>query len=141
MLNEPSVSLTCEDDDVLVELRGATLIDPTTGDSTFVSCSEIECWFIDTAFEDEFVIREAFFPRGELPSPSRCRWLRSQIPPSLLNPDRASVRARFPTPKTGRIAVWVATRHGDEAAEVLSVDETDNASTEGFLGRLPAETS
>ena len=138
MFNEPSVDVICEDGDVVVELQGATLNDPTTGDSTFVSSREIECWFIDTEFEDEFVIREAFFPRGELPSPARCRWLRSQIPSSLLNPTRSSLRARFPTPRTGRIAVWVSTRHGDEAAEVLGVDETNNISTGRGLTRLPS---
>lgn len=138
MFNEPSVDVACEDGVVVVELRGATLNDPTTGDSTFVPSGEIECWFIDTEFEDEFVIREALFPRRELPSPARCRWLRTQIPSSLLNPSRSSLRARFPTPKSGRIAVWVTTRHGDEAAEVLGVDETDNASTGTGLTRLPS---
>jgi hypothetical protein len=128
MFNEPSVDITCEGGEVTVELRGATFNDPTTGDSTFVKCSEIECWFIDTSFEDEFVIREAFFPRGELPSPASCRWLRSQIPSSLLNPNRSSLRARFATPRTGRIGVWVATRHGDEATAVLGVDETATVS-------------
>jgi adenine-specific DNA-methyltransferase len=50
-----------EDGQIVVELRGLDVYDPTTGEIRSNSTDDIACWFIDTNYN-----RESFFVRRRL---------------------------------------------------------------------------
>ena len=110
------------DGEVVVEIHGVDVYDPTTGDIRSNDTDDIACWFIDTDYNGEsFFVRHAYFTGAQ-------RALR----PAEARPPRRNRRGRlgdlyrtesrpFPVPETGKIAVKVINHYGDEVMKVYEV--------------------
>ena len=65
---------------LVVEIRGLDVYDPTTGEIRSASIDDIACWFIDTAYNGEaFFVRHAYFCGGDEPYDKLKRALRAEI--------------------------------------------------------------
>src|SRR6185312_6314066 len=123
------------DGEVVVEIRGLDVYDPTTGeirggiavveDTGKVvtdSRNDIAAWFIDTNYNSEsFFVRHAYFTGADRPYEKLQRTLRAEIDEAAWA-SLYSTRSRpFPRPTTGRIAVKVINHYGDEVLKVYEV--------------------
>ena len=107
-------------DQIVVEIKGLDVYDPTTGQIRNSSTDDIACWFIDTDYNGEsFFVRHAYFTGAEEPYEKLKRALRAEI-------DEAAWSALYPTtsrpfdpPETGKIAVKVINHYGDEVLKVF----------------------
>ncbi len=64
VFGEPDLEVQApEDGGLSSSLHGLNVYDPTTGEIRSHNTSEIACWFIDTAYNEESVLR----PAGVLP--------------------------------------------------------------------------
>src|SRR6185312_6717352 len=70
VFGEPDVTVlpSGDDGDLVVEIRGVDVYDPTTGQIRSNSTDDIACWFIDTDYNGEsFFVRHAYFTGGDEP--------------------------------------------------------------------------
>ena len=106
VFGEPDVEIERTDDgEVVVEVRGVDVYDPTTGQVRSDSTDDIACWMIDTEYNGEsFFVRHAYFtgagdPYKQLkppsaptstrtPGPSLYRTRSRPFPRTRLRPDR-----------------------------------------------------
>jgi adenine-specific DNA-methyltransferase len=67
VFGEPDVTITKQKDGQLVaEVRGVDVFDPTTGEIRSSGPDDIACWFIDTDYNAEsFFVRHAYFLGGQ----------------------------------------------------------------------------
>jgi adenine-specific DNA-methyltransferase len=80
VFGEPDLTIKHEDDQVVVELRGVDVYDPTTGEVRSSSTDDIACWFIDTDYDEEsFFVRHAYFTGADDPYDKLRRALRADI--------------------------------------------------------------
>jgi adenine-specific DNA-methyltransferase len=114
-----------QNDQIVVEIRGLDVYDPTTGAIRSSSTDDIACWFIDTAYNGEsFFVRHAYFTGAQEPYEKLKRALRAEIDEAAWS-QLYSTRSRpFPRPDTGKIAVKVINHYGDEVLKVYEVPET-----------------
>ena len=66
VFGEPDLEVRRQKDgQVVVEIRGLDVYDPTTGEIRSSSTDDIACWFIDTNYSGEsfFVRKRSRFPR------------------------------------------------------------------------------
>ena len=63
VFGEPDVEITKQKDgQIVVEIKGVDVYDPTTGQIRSASTDDIACWFIDTDYNGEsFFVRHAYF--------------------------------------------------------------------------------
>jgi hypothetical protein len=103
VFGEPDVDIRrTEDDQVVVEIRGVDVYDPTTGQVRSDSTDDIACWLVDTNYNEEsFFVREAYFTGAGDPYQSLRRALRADI-------DEAAcmVRASWGRPSPLRLPAW-----------------------------------
>jgi adenine-specific DNA-methyltransferase len=136
VFGEPDITITAQSDrQLVVEIRGLDVYDPTTGEIRggiavdeetgrvlSDSRNDIAAWFVDTDYNAEsFFVRHAYFTGADKPYEKLQRTLRAEI-----NEDAwaslYSTRSRpFPRPETGRIAVKVINHYGDEVLKVYEV--------------------
>ncbi len=66
VFGEPDVDITKQKDgQIVVEIKGVDVYDPTTGQVRSSSTDDIACWFIDTDYNGEsFFVRHAYFTGG-----------------------------------------------------------------------------
>ncbi len=108
--------------DLVVEIQGVDVYDPTTGAIRSHSTDDIACWFIDTAYDGEsFFVRHAYFTGADQPYDKLKRALRAEINEEVWASLYATVSQPFPSPKHGKIAVKVINHYGDEVLKVYSV--------------------
>lgn len=123
VFGEPDVTIKEEDGQVVVELRGLDVYDPTTGDIRSNSTDDIACWFIDTDYNREsFFVRHAYFTGADQPYDRLKRALRSEIDEEAWATMYQTLSRPFAKPETGRIAVKVINHYGDEVMKVYEVD-------------------
>ena len=69
VFGEPGVEITQQTDgQIVVEIKGVDVYDPTTGQIRNSSTDDIACWFIDTAYNGEsFFVRHAYFTGADEP--------------------------------------------------------------------------
>jgi adenine-specific DNA-methyltransferase len=80
VFGEPDVTVREEGDELVVELRGVDVYDPTTGEVRSDSTDDIACWFIDTEYDQEsFFVRHAYFTGGDKPYERLQKTLRADI--------------------------------------------------------------
>src|SRR2546425_6042402 len=81
VFGEPDLSIRQTDDDqVVVEIRGVDVYDPTTGQVRSSSTDDIACWLVDTNYNEEsFFVREAYFTGAGDPYESLRKALRAEI--------------------------------------------------------------
>ena len=114
------------DGQLVVEIRGLDVYDPTTGEIRSASTDDIACWFIDTAYNGEaFFVRHAYFCGGDEPYDKLKRALRAEIDEAAWASLYSTVSRPFPRPTSGRIAVKVINHYGDEVLKVIGAINTD----------------
>ncbi len=123
VFGEPDVTIKEEDGEIVVELRGLDVYDPTTGEIRSNSTDDIACWFIDTNYNREsFFVRHAYFTGAGDPYDRLKRALRAEIDEDAWSTLYSTVSRPFPKPETGRIAIKVINHYGDEVLKVYEVD-------------------
>jgi adenine-specific DNA-methyltransferase len=122
VFGEPDVNIKEEDGEMVVELRGLDVYDPTTGEVRSNSTDDIACWFIDTNYNREsFFVRHAYFTGAGDPYDRLKRALRAEIDEEAWSALYSTVSRPFLTPETGRIAIKVINHYGDEVLKVYEV--------------------
>jgi adenine-specific DNA-methyltransferase len=123
VFGEPDLEVTTTDDgQLVVEIRGVDVYDPTTGEIRSSSTDDIACWFIDTNYNGEsFFVRHAYFTGADEPYEKLKRALRADIDEDAWSQLYSTTSRPFSKPETGKIAVKVINHYGDEVLKVYSV--------------------
>jgi adenine-specific DNA-methyltransferase len=108
--------------ELVVEIKGVDVYDPTTGEIRSHSTDDIACWFIDTDYDGEsFFVRHAYFTGAEQPYDKLKRALKADIDEAAWSALYSTTSQPFPKPKSGKIAVKVINHYGDEVLKVYPV--------------------
>jgi adenine-specific DNA-methyltransferase len=123
VFGEPDVDIRREKDgQIVVEIKGVDVYDPTTGQIRSSSTDDIACWFIDTDYNREsFFVRHAYFTGADEPYDKLKRALRADIDEAAWSSLYSTVSRPFNKPETGKIAVKVINHYGDEVLKVFEV--------------------
>ncbi|MFQ5340672.1 MAG: site-specific DNA-methyltransferase [Anaerolineae bacterium] len=122
VFGEPDVEIRRENGQVIVEIKGLDIYDPTTGEIRASSTSDIACWFIDTNYNEEsFFVRHAYFTGADKPYEKLKRALRAEVDQAAWAALYSTVSRPFDPPETGKIAVKVINHYGDEVLHVYEV--------------------
>ena len=109
-------------DQIIVEIKGLDVYDPTTGAIRNSSTDDIACWFIDTDYNGEsFFVRHAYFTGAEEPCDKLKRALRADIDEAAWSSLYSTVSRPFNKPASGKIAVKVINHYGDEVLKVFGI--------------------
>jgi len=107
---------------IVVEIKGVDVYDPTTGQIRNSSTDDIACWFIDTDYDGEsFFVRHAYFTGAEEPYDKLKRALRAEVDEAAWAALYRTVSRPFIRPASGKIAVKVINHYGDEVLKVYDV--------------------
>jgi adenine-specific DNA-methyltransferase len=107
---------------IVAEIKGVDVYDPTTGQIRSASTDDIACWFIDTNYNGEsFFVRHAYFTGAEEPYDKLKRALRAEIDEAAWSSLYSTVSRPFDKPETGKIAVKVINHYGDEVLKVFKI--------------------
>lgn len=123
VFGEPDVEISKQKDgQIVVEIKGVDVYDPTTGQIRNSSTDDIACWFIDTDYNGEsFFVRHAYFTGAEEPYDKLKRALRAEIDETAWSSLYTTVSRPFAKPETGKIAVKVINHYGDEVLKVFDI--------------------
>jgi adenine-specific DNA-methyltransferase len=123
VFGEPDISVRDSDaDQIVVEVRGLDVYDPTTGEVRSHSTDDLACWLLDSDYNEEsFFVRHAYFLGGGDPYEQLRRALRAEINEAVWSTMYSTVSRPFPKPKTGKIAVKLINHYGDEVLKVYPV--------------------
>ena len=123
VFGEPDVSLTkTKTGEIVIELQGVDIYDPTTGQVRSSSTDEIACWFIDTNYNEEsFFVRHAYFTGADNPMEKLKKAMKSDIDEEAWSSMYGTTSRPFATPTTKKIAVKVINHYGDEVLKVFDV--------------------
>ena len=120
VFGEPDIEIGSDTDgNLVVEVRGVDVYDPTTGAIRSSATDDIACWFIDTDYNGEsFFVRHAYFTGADEPYEKLKRALRAEIDEGAWSTLYSTVSRPFAPPETGKIAVKVINHYGDEVLKV-----------------------
>ncbi len=120
VFGEPDVEIRPQpDDQLVVEIKGVDVYDPTTGQIRSSSTDDIACWFIDTDYNGEsFFVRHAYFTGADEPYDKLKRALRAEVDEDAWAALYSTTSRPFPRPASGKIAVKVINHYGDEVLKV-----------------------
>jgi hypothetical protein len=137
VFGEPDMEIRTNDDgEVVVEIRGVDVYDPTTGVIRSSTTDDIACWFLDTNYDEEsFFVRHAYFTGAGDPYEKLKRALRAEVDEAAWATLYSTVSRPFDPPETGKIVVKVINHYGDE---VLKVFEVAGAGTSAAAARTSA---
>ena len=123
VFGEPDVKIKKrKDGQIMVEIKGVDVYDPTTGQIRNASTDDIACWFIDSNYNSEsFFVRHAYFTGTEEPYDKLKRTLRAEIDETAWSSLYSTVSRPFDKPETGKFAVKVINHYGDEVLKVFQV--------------------
>jgi adenine-specific DNA-methyltransferase len=123
VFGEPDVDITTQQDgQIVVEIKGVDVYDPTTGQIRSSSTDDIACWFIDSDYNGEsFFVRHAYFTGADAPYDKLKRALRADIDEAEWSSLYRKVSRPFDRPDSGRIAVKVINHYGDEVLKVFDI--------------------
>jgi adenine-specific DNA-methyltransferase len=123
VFGEPDVEIDRDiDGNVVVQINGLDVYDPTTGQIRSSSTDDIACWFIDTSYNGEsFFVRHAYFTGADEPYEKLKRALRAEIDEGTWSTLYSTRSRPFAAPEQGRIAVKVINHYGDEVLKVFDV--------------------
>lgn len=122
VFGEPDIDVRATDDEVVVELRGVDVYDPTTGEVRSNDTGRIALWMIDTDYNEEsFFVRHCYFTGGGDPYKRLKTALKAEIDPDAWASINSVVSRPFPRPEGGKIAVKVINDYGDEVMKVFDV--------------------
>lgn len=122
VFGEPDVEITKQKGQIVVEIKGVDVYDPTTGQIRSSSTDDIACWFIDTNYNKEsFFVRQAYFTGADEPYDNLKRALRAEIDEAAWSSLYNTISRPFERPESGKIAVKVINHYGDEVLKVFEV--------------------
>jgi adenine-specific DNA-methyltransferase len=123
VFGEPDVEITKQKNgQIVAEIKGVDVYDPTTGQIRSATTEDIACWFIDTDYNGEsFFVRHAYFTGADEPYEKLKRALRADINEDAWQSLYSTVSRPFDKPKSGKIAVKVINHFGDEMLKVFDV--------------------
>lgn len=123
VFGEPDIELrSTGEGQVVVDLRGVDVFDPTTGEIRSDDTSQIALWMIDTNYNEEsFFVRHCYFTGGNDPYKRLKAALKAEIEPDAWESLYRTESRPFDKPETGRIAVKVINDYGDEVMKVFEV--------------------
>jgi adenine-specific DNA-methyltransferase len=123
VFGEPDIEIsTTEEGEVLVELRGVDVYDPTTGEVRSGTTDQVALWMIDTAYNEEsFFVRHCYFTGGNDPFKRLKTALKADIDADAWATLYSTTSRPFDRPETGKIAVKVINDYGDEVMKVFAV--------------------
>lgn len=123
VFGEPDIEVrTTDDNQVVVELRGVDVYDPTTGEVRSHDTGRIALWMIDTDYNEEsFFVRHCYFTGGGDPYKRLKTALKAEIDEDAWASLNSTVSRPFAKPSEGRIAVKVINDYGDEVMKVFEV--------------------
>jgi adenine-specific DNA-methyltransferase len=123
IFGEPDLDIKKQKDgQMVVELRGVDVYDPTTGEVRSHSTDDVACWLIDTDYNGEsFFVRHAYFCGGGEPYEKLKKALRADIDEAEWAKLYATTSLPFDAPKKGKIAVKVINHYGDEVLKVYTL--------------------
>ena len=122
VFGEPDIDITSDGDQVIVEIKGVDVYDPTTGEIRSNSTREVALWMIDTDYNEEsFFVRHCYFTGDGDPYKRLKAALKADIDTDAWASLYKTVSRPFPKPSTGKIAVKVINDYGDEVMQVFKV--------------------
>ncbi len=123
VFGEPDIEIeTTENGQVVVELRGVDVYDPTTGEVRSDDTSKIALWMIDTDYNEEsFFVRHCYFTGGNDPYKRLKVALKADIHEDAWASLHRTTSRPFDQPDTGKIAIKVINDYGDEVMKVFKV--------------------
>ena len=123
VFGEPDVEIRKQENgQILVEIKGVDVYDPTTGQIRSASTDDIACWFIDSNYNGEsFFVRHAYFTGAGEPYDKLKRTLRAEIDEAAWSSLYSTVSRPFDKPETGKFAVKVINHYGDEVLKVYEI--------------------
>jgi adenine-specific DNA-methyltransferase len=123
VFGEPDIEIRgTEDGQVVVDLRGVDVYDPTTGEVRSNDTSQIALWMIDTNYNEEsFFVRHCYFTGGNDPYGRLKKALKADIDADAWASLHRTESRPFEKPETGKIAVKVINDYGDEVMKVFDI--------------------
>jgi len=123
VFGEPDLEITKQKNgQIVAEIKGVDVYDPTTGQIRSSSTDDIACWFIDTDYNGEsFFVRHAYFTGADEPYDKLKRALRAEIDEAAWSSLYSTVSRPFNRPDSGKIAVKVINHYGDEVLKVFVI--------------------
>ena len=124
VFGEPDLEIRRTDSgEVVVELRGVDVYDPTTGEVRSRDTDRIALWMIDTDYNgDSFFVRHCYFTGGGDPYKRLKTALKAEIDADAWASLYGTISRPFPAPSTGKIAVKVINDYGDEVMKIFEVE-------------------
>jgi adenine-specific DNA-methyltransferase len=112
------VAISHEGDDVVVEIRGVDVYNPTTGEIRSSGTGEIAFGMIDTDYDGEsFFVRHCYFTRDN----DLYKRLKVNIDEAAWATLYSTRSRPFRRPESGKIAVKVINHYGDEVLQIYDV--------------------
>jgi adenine-specific DNA-methyltransferase len=123
VFGEPDIAIRdTGDGQVVVDIRGVDIYDPTTGAVRSGDTGQVALWMIDTNYNEEsFFVRHCYFTGGGDPYARLKRALKADIDADAWEGLHRTTSRPFDKPETGRIAVKVINDYGDEVMKVFEV--------------------
>ena len=123
IFGEPDIDIiNAGDEQIRVKVNGVDVFHPNTGEVRSDGPDGIACWFIDTDYNEEaFFVRHAYFLGANDPYKSLKTTLKAEIDADAWATLHSDTSRPFPKPESGRIAVKVINRLGDEVLKVFRV--------------------
>jgi len=122
VFGEPDVELKKKNGQIVAEIKGVDVYDPTTGQIRSASTDDIACWFIDTNYNGEsFFVRHAYFTGADDPYDKLKRALKADIDEDAWSSLYSTVSRPFAKPESGKIAIKVINHYGDEVLKVFQI--------------------
>ena len=111
-----------DNDEVVVELHGVNVYDPTTGEVRSNDTKQIALWMIDTNFNgDSFFVRHCYYTGCGDPYKRLKTALKAEIDEDAWASLNSTASRPFDAPVTGKIAVKVINDYGDEVRKAFEV--------------------
>lgn len=122
VFGEPDIDVRVEDGQIVVQIRGIDVYDPTTGQVKSVSTGQIALWMIDTDYDEEsFFVRHCYFTGGNDPYKRLKNALKADVDADAWSELYSTTSRPFDAPTTGKIAVKAINDYGDEVMKVFDV--------------------
>lgn len=130
VFGEPDVEVTeTPDGQLIVEIKGVDVYNPTTGEVRASSTDQIMLWSLDTDYDSEaFFVRHVYFsgtddgkPSGLNPYERLRKTLKAEVDEEAWASIYSTTSRPFAKPESGRIAVKVVDYYGDEVLKVIEV--------------------
>lgn len=123
VFGEPDIEVReAGDDQLVVEVKGVDVYDPTTGQVRSGGVDQVALWMIDTDYDAEsFFVRHCYFTGGQDPYKRLKQALKADIDEEAWATLNRTESRPFPRPSTGKVAVKVINDYGDEVVKILEV--------------------